>query len=377
LSWTHDYALLYAVLSRKKIPVSSKNHKSVTHQSMVGTDRRWETETLDRTSRCRFPQRRYAWILAFVLLAMDLAGCATTSKKDAPHHGATLDRKMDIRAGGFRRSYRVHVPEGYTPDRPWPLVVVIHGAFSTAREMEKHSRFSELADREGFIALYPNGMGLFGLLQHWNAGHCCGKAARDQVDDVGFVMAALGDVRKQLHVDPRRIYAVGFSNGGMLVHRLAAEKPDVWAAVAPLAGSVGGRKDAEHPWWRVSDPAVPVSVLLMHGLRDDQIPYLGGTVGGKPGAREYLSAEESAQFWARSDGCEDPPETREMMKGTVTLHVWKNCRDHTEVELYTLKEWGHVWPGRPFTTEALEPGNPFLEFDAAEITWQFFQKHAR
>ncbi len=332
---------------------------------------------MDRTALSCFPRPRCAWIAVLVLLVMDLAGCATTSKKGNLHPGATLDRKMDIRAGGFRRSYRVHVPQAYTPDRHWPLVVILHGAFSTAREMEKHSRFSELADREGFIALYPNGMGIFGILQHWNAGHCCGKAARDQVDDVGFVIAALDEVRKLLNVDPRRIYAVGFSNGGMLVHRLAAEKPEVWAAVAPLAGSVGGRKDAKHPLWRIPDPAVPVSVLLMHGMLDEQIPYMGGSVGGKPGTREYLSAEESARFWARSDGCEAPPETREIMKGAVTLRTWKNCCNNTEVVLYTLKEWGHVWPGRPFTTEALEPGDPFLEFDAAEITWQFFKKHAR
>jgi len=332
---------------------------------------------VDRSTLSRFLRPAGAWIIVLVLLALDLASCASTARNGDPHPGAALDRKMDLRAGGFRRSYRVHVPRGYTPDRTWPLVVVIHGAFSGAREMEKHSRFSELADREGFIVLYPNGMGLFGLLRHWNAGHCCGKAAGDRVDDVGFVMAALQEVRELLHVDPRRIYAVGFSNGGMLVHRLAAEKPEVWAAVAPLAGSAGGRKDANHPWWHIPDPALPVSVLMMQGLRDEQIPYLGGRVGGKPGAREYLSAEDSARFWARSDGCEEPPETREIMGGIVTLHAWKNCRNGTEVVLYTLHEWGHVWPGKPFTTEALEPGDPFLEFDAAEITWQFFQEHAK
>jgi len=284
---------------------------------------------------------------------------------------------MDLRAGGFRRSYLIHVPAGYTPDRAWPLVVVVHGAFSTAREMEKHSRFSELADREGFIALYPNGMGLFGLLQHWNAGHCCGKAAKDRVDDVGFVVAAVEDTGRRLHVDPARIYAVGFSNGGMLVHRLAAEHPALWAAVAPMAGSVGGRPDTEHPWWHIPDPAVPVSVLLVHGRKDEQVPYQGGPEGGKQGAREYMSAEESARFWARSDGCEASPDIRSILQGTVTVHTWKNCRDLTEVQLYTLVPWGHVWPGPLFAAPILEEGNPFLDFDAAETAWDFFRRHSR
>ena len=93
-----------------------------------------------------------------------------------------------------------------------PLVVVIHGAFDTAEGMEKITRFSQLADREGFMVLYPNGMGLLGFRQHWNAGHCCGKADNDQVDDVGFVAATIEDVCVRFKVDRNRIYMVGFSN---------------------------------------------------------------------------------------------------------------------------------------------------------------------
>jgi polyhydroxybutyrate depolymerase len=284
---------------------------------------------------------------------------------------------MDIRAGGFRRSYRVHVPDGYSADQAWPLVVVIHGAFSTAREMEGHSRFSELADRDGFIALYPNGMGLFGLLQHWNAGHCCGKAAKDQVDDVGFVMAALKEVRDEFNVDPRRIYAVGFSNGGMLVHRLGAEHARVWAALAPHAGSIGGRKDPESSIWQVPEPEAPASVIMVHGMRDEQVPYTGGPVGGKEGAREYLSAEASARFWARSNGCADTPETQDIKEDSITLYTWKGCRDGTEVRLYALKEWAHVWPGPLFTCGTMGENDPLCDFDAAEITWEFFRAHPK
>ena len=75
-------------------------------------------------------------------------------------------------------------------------MIVIHGAFSTAREMERMSGFSRLADREGFIVVYPNGIGLLGYLQHWNVGQCCGKAAKDGVDDLGFVRAVVEGVAK-------------------------------------------------------------------------------------------------------------------------------------------------------------------------------------
>ncbi len=323
------------------------------------------------------PQHSGAKFLGLALLLLSLAGCAASGENLAPRAGAALDRKMDLRAGGFRRSYRVHVPRDYSPDRSWPLVVVIHGAFSSARKMEHHSRFSELADREGFIALYPNGMGLFGYLRHWNAGHCCGKAAKDQVDDAGFVMAALEEVREEFNVDPRRIYAAGFSNGGMLVHRLGAEHARVWAALAPHAGAAGGRKDPGTPFWQVPAPEASTSVIIVHGMRDEQVPFTGGPAGGKEGAREYLSAEASARFWARSNGCGDAPEIQDIRDGSVTLTTWKDCRDGTEVRLYALKEWGHVWPGPLFTMETLEEGDPLLDFDTAEITWEFFRTHPK
>jgi len=80
--------------------------------------------------------------------------------------------------------------------------------------MENWSGWSQLADREGFIVIYPEGIGLLGFLQHWNAGHCCGKAAEDDWDDVAFIEAAINGVSIQYEIDKHRIYMVGFSNGG-------------------------------------------------------------------------------------------------------------------------------------------------------------------
>ncbi|MEN8780988.1 MAG: PHB depolymerase family esterase, partial [Desulfobacterales bacterium] len=169
-------------------------------------------------------------------------GCRSTLPQDNRLvRPKTYQGAVDIRINGFRRTYLVHIPPGYTPEIPLPLVVVIHGAFDTAEGMEKFSNFSRLADTENFIVMYPNGFGIMGFLQHWNAGHCCGKAADDKLDDVGFVAAAIEDVDVRLKIDRDRIYMVGFSNGGMLVYRFAAERGELLAAIAPLAASIGGR----------------------------------------------------------------------------------------------------------------------------------------
>jgi len=211
--------------------------------------------------------------IMIVVLALLYAGCTASLPKDHPSGPKTYKNSMDIRIMGARHTYLVHIPSDYNCRKPLPLVVVIHGAFDTAQGMEKFSGFSDLADRENFIVMYPNGMGIFGFFQHWNAGHCCGKAASDNVDDVGFVAATIEDVSTRLKIDPNRIYMVGFSNGGMLAYRFAAERGDLLAAVAPLAASIGSRPSDEAPEWRIPDPIQPLSVISFHGLADDDITY--------------------------------------------------------------------------------------------------------
>lgn len=314
--------------------------------------------------------------LICMMLILLFSSCTASLPKNTPEGPKTYKNKMDIRIMGARRTYLVHVPPNYSPKKPLPLVVVIHGAFDTAAGMEKYSTFSDLADRESFIVMYPNGMGIFGLFQHWNAGHCCGKAANDDVDDVGFIAAAINDVRVRLQIDPSRIYMVGFSNGGMLAYRFAAERGDILAAVAPLAASIGGRPSEDAPQWRIPDPVKPLSVITIHGMADDDIVYEGGVSLHRGGTRTFWSVNESIDFWVRHNGCHPNAAATELNHGHVRIHTWGACSNDTEVVLYLMENWGHVWPGRYFTAE-LEEEDPLKDFDAAEVIWNFFKSHTR
>ncbi len=314
--------------------------------------------------------------LICMMLILLFSSCTASLPKNTPEGPKTYKNKMDIRIMGARRTYLVHVPPNYSPKKPLPLVVVIHGAFDTAAGMEKYSTFSDLADRESFIVMYPNGMGIFGLFQHWNAGHCCGKAANDDVDDVGFIASAINDVRVRLQIDPDRIYMVGFSNGGMLAYRFAAERGDILAAVAPLAASIGGRPSEDAPQWRIPEPVKPLSVITIHGLADDDIVYEGGVSLHRGGTRTFWSVDESVDFWVRHNGCHPNAAVTELNHGHVRIHTWGACSNDTEVVLYLMENWGHVWPGRYFTAE-LEEEDPLKDFDAAEVIWNFFKSHTR
>ncbi|MCG6881372.1 MAG: prolyl oligopeptidase family serine peptidase [Deltaproteobacteria bacterium] len=311
-------------------------------------------------------------VVTTFLFSLWFAGCAKTLPTNGVPASKTYEQELDIKANGFYRTYLVHVPPRYDGKDPMPLVVVIHGAFDTATGMEAFSGFSELADQENFLVLYPNGMGLFGWLQHWNAGHCCGKAAKDKIDDVGFIEAAVEDVRSRLRVDPKRVFVVGFSNGGMMAYRFAAEKTHLLAGGAFLAASIGGRPSNEEPEWRIPDPEGPLPVIIMHGMSDQDIPFEGGSGKRRGGPRTYWSVMASVAFWVKNDGCTGNRSEREIHGGRVDVISWKDCAEHTAVSLYKIKGWAHDWPG-PYFTGKLPQTDSLRQFDAAKIIWDFFE----
>jgi polyhydroxybutyrate depolymerase len=272
---------------------------------------------------------------------------------------------VNQRVSGVRRSYYVHVPAGDDGTAPLPVVVALHGAFSTARNFERESGFSLLADREGFLVVYPQGIGLGDFFRHWNSGHCCGKARKMNLDDVGFALAAVDDVARRNPVDRARLYVAGFSNGGMLAYRIAAEHPDGVAAVAIVSSTIGGTPAANEPEWSVVRPKQPVAVLAIHGRADTSIPYDGGRGPQSHGKGSAISVARSIRLWVDTDDCEVDPQVELMAQGRVERQAWSGCRNDTEVVLYSLNGWGHDWP-----KESLLGG-----FDAAGTIWQFFERH--
>lgn len=263
-------------------------------------------------------------------------------------HG-TYKRKTDIKFNGLSRSYLLHIPETMPPNG-WPLVVVLHGAFSTAKEMERQSGFSALADQEGFSVAYPNGIGLFGQLQHWNAGHCCGKAAKDNVDDVGFISAVIDNAVQACPIDKNRIYLIGYSNGGMMAYRYAAEQTGRLAAAAVFAAAIDSTVEGEDDAWTPPQPTRPLPIMILHGKADDIVPLQGGASPAKANGRHYASVAAAKRFWNSNNGTT------------------------AEVRVEFLEDWGHMWPGPWFTNREDAP-EAMRGYDAAKVIWNFFRPY--
>jgi len=304
-----------------------------------------------------------------LFLRVLLAGLAAAAIPSLAAAAGDADHRQSLIHDGIVRSYLLRVPPatGGGPEK-MPLVIVLHGGGGNAANAESMSGFTALAAREGFIVAYPEGSGrMRDRLLTWNAGHCCGYAMQNGIDDVGFINTLLSRLIRDYPVDPRRTYVTGISNGGMMAHRLGSELPQRIAAIAPVVAAVFGDEKL---------PALPVSALMINGMLDRSVPYQGGPPGGRfSGAWDGMPVKPAmaqAEFWGRINRCGGQSAKEE--RGAVQ-HWRYRCPAGQAVELYLLTDTGHTWPGgRSGWRGADSPGSTL---DATAVIWEFFRKHRR
>lgn len=271
---------------------------------------------------------------------------------------------------GLTRTFRVYVPPSYdvSGDTPAPVLVLLHGGFGSGQQIESSSRILEVADANGFLVVSPDGVAGSGGVRTWNASGCCGYAAANGVDDVGFISSLLDRLQANVCVDRRRIYAAGMSNGAMLSHRLGCDLAGRIRAV----GSVAGAQMTDP-----CSPARPVAMIEIHGTGDLNVPYDGG-MGCGPSAVAYPSVEETIAGWLERDGCSGVSSVL-LEQGDGTCLREGKCAGATDVALCTIPNGGHHWPGGDPPAVTGFSGCPFgyqsETFSASQVLWQFFSQH--
>jgi polyhydroxybutyrate depolymerase len=321
---------------------------------------------------------------ALILIALAAAhGCQRASAAGQPP-GASLrqgNHTFTLRHDGRSRSYIVHVPP--RPSSPAPVLLAFHGGGGNARGFEQYAELDRVADSAGFLVVYPDGTGLLRRrLLTWNAGDdCCGYALDHKVDDVGFAVAVIDDLAGRTPVDRHRIYATGHSNGAIFAHRLAAERSDLIAAIAPVAGAL----DLAH-----FAPARSVPVLQIHSVDDPRALYDGGVGPPFPGTSRrvhHQPVQAGIDRWIAADGCPTRADTVAVHHGapgssnagqTATKLVWGPCHGGAEVALWKLTGAGHGWPG-DHTSGLAERliGPPTNLIHAADEIWAFVSRFSR
>lgn len=289
-----------------------------------------------------------------------------------------LIRTESITVDGIERTYLIHFPTSYDGAEPVPLLIVFHGGGGNGRNIQETTDFNEKSDKEGFIVVYPQGTGrLDNFLLTWNVGFCCGYAYQNQIDDVGFIRELIYYIQSQYNVNYSRIYATGISNGGMMTYRVGAELSDIFAAIAPVAASIGGQATEQEMLWMIPGPVEPVSVIAFHGMNDSRVPYDGGipAANDTKGAYSYLSVNESIAFWVERDQCTDTPIRNISSSGNIIYDIYSNGTNGTEVVLYSIVDGGHAWPGG---RKGREQGDePTEDISATDLMWSFFENHPK
>lgn len=307
-----------------------------------------------------YPPMRSVYL--FSRLAFVAMMCAVASF--APGVGArawAAPAQFDF--GGLARTYALHVPAGVT--RPSGLVVNLHAAGSTGAGQESLTNYDAVADAYGFAAVYPDGVD-----QSWADGRGASQPDRRGIDDVGFLSALIGKLVADFGIDPGRVFVTGLSAGAFMANRLACDRADLVAAVAPVAGTLGVNVGC--------NPSRPVSVLQFHGTADPIVPFDGGPMMGRGGASDILSATAMSERWRQADGCPDP--VQDVLPtagdGTATRRATSApCAAGTAVVLLTIDGGGHTWPSAPDVLPGV--GSTTRTTNASFASWQFFSAHAR
>lgn len=303
-------------------------------------------------------------LASFAPLGLILLLSALACAQAAP--GTSTDSTQMLEFNGTRRSYILHIPPTYDKNTPAPLVLSLHGGGGKAENQRRVSGFNELADEKGFIVVYPDGSGrLEENILTWNGGTCCGYAVTNQIDDVGFIRALIAELQSNYNIDPKRIFATGLSNGGIMSYRLACDAPDLFAAIAPVAGTQNYVR---------CEPGESVSVIHFHGTDDTHLPYGGGRGDDSVAGVLFASVEESLAFWLNANQCNPTPLIKTFED--IEHQSFTGCRNGSAVELYTVIGGKHAWPG---SDDPAWPGGdePTQTISASALIWEFFAAHPK
>jgi len=273
---------------------------------------------------------------------------------------ATLWGRETLQIENLQRHYRVYVPKSYTAEEPVPLLIVFHMLTGSGRTVEWLTHFNSIAEREGFIVVYPDG-----YKASWAEGSGLYAADQERVDDVLFTSALIDKLTNEYAIDTNRVFATGFSSGGFMVQRLGCELSDKVTAIA----TVGATLYKNILPTCSSQAALPV--LMIHGMADQGVRW--------DGSLEYASVGETVQFWVNKNGCNNEPEKRQLPDirdddTVIEEDRYADCTANNQVILFTIVGGGHTWPGGNQAVQLWGlNGKISHDMDASQMIWSFFK----
>lgn len=253
----------------------------------------------------------------------------------------------------IKRKYIIYTPKEYDVKKSYPVVINFHGGGMTPAEQMLYTGFNRTADKHGFIVVYPRG-----IKEDWNVGF--GMSYKNGTDDIGFTESLLNQIEKDYKIDSKKIFATGLSRGGFFCHRIAAELPNRFSAIA----TVGASLPDSVAYYNKNKKAV--GVLMIHGKEDKVVDYEGKHGG-------YFSALDSYKYWKSKNFTNETSNTIDQNKEDCTaINILSSIFEQKTVTLMSIINGGHTWPGADDFNIGLPIGITSKELDINEYIWNFF-----
>lgn len=298
-------------------------------------------------------------------LGFTLAAGPSHAQADAPEQKPSELRVLDVL--NTQRSYRIHQPDGTTAGAPRPAVILLHGMPGSAYQIQHYFGLDKVADRDGFIAVYPDSLtGAWGDVRFPDAPEA---AKRHTEMDVAFLNVLADELVAKAGVDPKRIYLAGNSNGGLMATTMACLSPRKFAAFAAITATASVHART------MCHAAKPRPLLIMNGTIDP-INMWDAERAEKIG---YLGGDDFFALWSQLNGCwgreETPlPDVDDMDHSRVHLVTPRTCPPGGATELYRVNGGGHHPPTLEQRPSGMFRGQRNHDVEAAEIIWDFFKR---
>jgi polyhydroxybutyrate depolymerase len=266
-------------------------------------------------------------IIITIFLASTLLSC--TNNDDSLKSKDSCSENVNAQTivhNNQTREYVLYVPNTYDGTSPVPVVMNFHGFGGNATDFINETKMRALSETETFILVYPQGSCLNGS-SHWNPS-LPGGDNKSTADDYGFIEALINDLETKYNINQERIYACGYSNGGMFAYGLAQNKSNLIAAI----GSVSGAMIDTTP-----NPSHPMPLINIHGTNDGVLPY--------EGSNDYNSIQSTLNYWINFNETESSPTINSNTNNGVTIEkfTYGNGKNKISIEHYKVINGEHVW----------------------------------
>ena len=248
---------------------------------------------------------------------------------------------------GIDREYFLYVPDSYDGTTAVPILFNFHGFGGSVEVFMEYADLRSVAETNTFILVYPQGSCLEGS-SHWNP---CpnGPDNKSEADDFGFVEAMINQISSEYNIDLDRVYAGGYSNGGMMAYGLANYKSDLIAAVASVSGTMLNCTGSTNH---------PMPVVHLHGTSDDVVSYNGST--------DWNSVQSTLDYWINFNNTTTTPTVNSENSGGITIEHYSYDQGENAVSVEHYKYIGgeHVWFNETYQGQS-----------TAELIWNFMSRY--